>query len=451
MDYRTQKELLGETRLSALLSPLLANRWLWLEALVIPILGIALCWLISPEDPFFVNKGEFPWTWFAPVLVALRYGVMAGIASSGILLIGWFLLAPADAAFPKLYFLAGVILVMICGEYSTTWRTRLRRVGELNAYLTERFTRIMNQLNVLRISHDTLEHDLITEPAALRDALYELRMLMATRGSSITTTPLPAAAEILLLLAHHCQLEAAAIYEITDGGYVLTAKLGDPPPVRANDSLLEYALEKRTLAHLQTEELGPELPTEHLVVAPILTSGDQLLGVLVVTRMPFFALNEDTLRTLTLLLGLYADSAVVSDQTGQVMSQVPGITYEFADELVKLMRLQRDYGIASHCVVLEFGAHPERVEMILFTIRLRRRFDVQWQFGGGENQPTGIANLMPLASDTAVRGYLERMETALKERFGGDFETLRIRPYVISLEQHEPLTVLGRIVAGETA
>ena len=451
MDYRTQKELLGETRLSALFSPLLANRWLWLEALVIPILGIALCWLIAPEDPFFVNKGEFPWTWFAPVLVALRYGVMAGITSSAILLIGWFLLAPAAATFPKLYFLAGVILVMICGEYSTTWRTRLRRVGELNAYLTERFTRIMNQLNVLRISHDTLEHDLITQPTTLRDALYELRMLMASRGAPGMPAPLPAADEILLLLAHHCQLEAAAIYEVADGGYTLRAKLGDPPPVRANDSLLEYALEKRTLAHLQTEDLGPELPTEHLVVAPILTSGDQLLGVLVVTRMPFFALNEDTLRTLTLLLGLYADSAVISDQTGQVMSEVPGVTYEFADELVKLMRLQRDYGITSHCVVLEYGPHPERVDMILFTMRLRRRFDVQWQFGGGENQPTGIANLMPLASDTAVRGYLERMETALKERFGGEFEVLGIRPYVISREQHEPLTVLGRVVTGETA
>ena len=449
MDYRTQKELLGESRLSALFSPLLANRWLWLEAIVIPIIGIGLCWLVSREDPFFINKGEFPWTWFAPVLVALRYGVMAGVVSTGIMLIGWFLLAQQGTEFPKLYFLAGLILVMISGEYSTTWRTRLRRVGELNAYLTERFTRIMNQLNVLRLSHDQLEHDLITQPATLRDALYELRMLMAVRSSG---TSLPAAQEILVLLAHHCQLEAAAIYEIVDGSYVQRAKLGDPPPVKSNDSLLEYALEKRALAHLQTEDLGSEgSPTEHLVVAPILTSGDQLLGVLIVTRMPFFALNEDTLRTLSLLLGLYADSVVVSDDVGQVMTRVPRCPYDFADELVKLIRMQRDFGINSHVVVLQFGPHAERVDMILFATRLRRRFDVQWQFGGGDRESTGIANLMPLASDIAVRGYLERMESALKDRFGGDFEALRVRPYVISMEQHDPLAVLGRIVSGESA
>jgi hypothetical protein len=450
MDYRTQKELLGETRLSALFSPLLANRWLWVEAIVIPILGVGLCYLASPEDPFFVNKGEFPWTWFAPMLVALRYGVMAGITASAILLVGWFWLGPPGAPFPKLYFLAGVIMVMIAGEFSTTWRTRLRRVGELNAYLTERFTRIMNQLNVLRLSHDALEHDLITQPATLRDALYELRMLMAVRRPSAGTA-LPAAQEILVLLAHHCQLEAAAIYEIDAGSYVQRAKLGEPPMVKGNDSLLEYALEKRTLAHLQTEDIGKEIPTDHLVVAPILTSADALLGVVVVTRMPFFALNEDTLRTLSLLLGLYADSVVVSDSVGQVMTHVPGVTYDFADELVKLQRLQRDFGINSHCVVLQFAPHPERVDMILFATRLRRRFDVQWQFGGSERQSTGIANLMPLASDTAVRGYLERMEGALKDRFGGDFQSLHVRPYVISLEQHDPLAVLKRVVTGESS
>src|SRR5205814_9098723 len=144
MDYRTQKELLGETRLSALFSPLLANRWLWVEAVAIPVLGMGLCYLISPQDPFFIHTGEFSWAWFAPVLVALRYGVMAGITSSAVLLIAWFLLGGPQEPFPKLFFLGGVILVMIAGEFSTTWRTRLRRVGELDAYPAEGFTGVRN-------------------------------------------------------------------------------------------------------------------------------------------------------------------------------------------------------------------------------------------------------------------------------------------------------------------
>src|SRR5256885_7561537 len=98
--------------------------------------------------------------------------------------------------------------------------------------------------------------------------------------------------------------------------------------------------------------------------------------------MPFFALNEDTLRTLSLLLGLYADSVVVSEDVGAVMSRMPRCPYDFADELVKLMRMQRDFHITSHIVVLQFDVNPERLDMMLFATRLRRRFDVQWQFGG---------------------------------------------------------------------
>ena len=359
MDYRTQKELLGETRLSALFSPLLANRWLWLEAVAIPVLGMGLCYLASPQDPFFIHSGEFSWAWFAPVLVALRYGVMAGITSSAVLLIAWFLIgAGPDVAFPKLFFLGGVILVMIAGEYSTTWRTRLRRVGELNAYLTERFTRIMNQLNVLRLSHDALEHDLITQPATLRDALFELRLLMASRGTAGTTLPAGGAGNPG---AARAPLPARSGRDLRDRrrSYVQRAKLGEPA---AGQEQRQPARIRTREAHARAPaDRGPRQgasPTEHLVVAPILTSGDQLLGVLVVTRMPFFALNEDTLRTLSLLLGLYADSVVVSDRVGQVMSQVPRCPYDFADELVKLIRMQRDFGINSHIVVLQFGPTP---------------------------------------------------------------------------------------------
>ena len=43
------------------------------------------------------------------------------------------------------------------------------------------------------------------------------------------------------------------------------------------------------------------------------------------------------------------------------------------------------------------------------------------------------------------------MEMALKDRFGGDFESLRVRPYVISLDQHDPVAVMGRIVTGESS
>ena len=71
-------------------------------------------------------------------------------------------------------------------------------MGELNAYLTERFTRIMNQLNVLRLSHDALEHDLITQPATLRDAL---RSTVQRTFNQVTVDGDPSTNDTVLVLA----------------------------------------------------------------------------------------------------------------------------------------------------------------------------------------------------------------------------------------------------------
>jgi hypothetical protein len=441
MDQRDRKELLGESRFSSVFSPLLESRWIWAEAAAIPLIALALCWWANPQDPFFVNS-QFPWLWLAPVLVSLRYGVFPGIGSSLILLAAWFTLNGQDAVFPKLYFLGGVILTMVCGEYSGTWRVRLRRIGELNAYLTERFSRITRQLNMLRLSHDQLEHDLISKPSTLRDAIYQLRVLVSGKTAA---DALPAAQEVLAFLAQHCQIEAAALYQNRGGEFVACARVGEPPPLKVSDALWTYSLETDALAHIQTEGLNKRLPTEHLVVAPVRTSAGEVLGYLVVSQMPFFALNEDALQVLSLLLGLYADGVVVAPEVKRIIADFPDCSFEFSDEMAKLMRIQREYRINSHAVMLVFGDHPERDDMLLAASRLKRRFDVHWRTATHDARAV-LINLMPLAGEPAVQGYLDRMEMSLKEQFGGNFVELRVRASVISLADDQPLAAVRRAI-----
>src|SRR3954468_10705025 len=84
----------------------------WIEAVAFSAIAIAMGRYFSPEDPLLTDS-HFPWPWFAPVLLALRYGVMPGIASSALLLAGWYLLQvdPVTAEVPKLYFLGGLLMV----------------------------------------------------------------------------------------------------------------------------------------------------------------------------------------------------------------------------------------------------------------------------------------------------------------------------------------------------
>ena len=51
------------------------------ETLLLPLLAIGLGLLWAPQDPLQVQAG-FPWPWLAPVVLALRYGPMAGLGGA---------------------------------------------------------------------------------------------------------------------------------------------------------------------------------------------------------------------------------------------------------------------------------------------------------------------------------------------------------------------------------
>ena len=294
-------------RLRAIVVPVVHHRLMWLETVMITLFAIAMGIVFQHDNPFQIG-GEFPWIWLAPVLVALRYGVAPGFVSSLILIAAWKLmdhLAQTHANFPEQFFLGGLIVVMICGEFSAAWSARLRRAEETNRYLDERLSRITLRHLLLRLSHDRMEQEILTKPVTLRDALSGLRLLT----SELSNSQLPASSALLQLLTQYCQLESAAIFiAAADGTYTRASAVGSPPALRGSDPLLCYALEHKSLAHLLVEEVADkELPSPFLVVAPILTSDGKSLGVLAVDRMPFLALNEENLQMLSVMLGYYAD------------------------------------------------------------------------------------------------------------------------------------------------
>jgi hypothetical protein len=131
----------------------------------------------------------------------------------------------------------------------------------------------------------------------------------------------------------------------------------------------------------------------------------------------------------------------------RIVAEFPDCSFAFSEEMAKLMRIQREYGINSHAVMLVFGNHAESEDMLLTASRLKRRFDVHWRTKTRDERPV-LINLMPLAGGPAVQGYLDRMEMALKEQFGGNFQELRVRASIISLAEREPLAAVRRAIAG---
>ena len=414
--------------------------WQWLEAGLIPALALALAMLFQAENPFFLRHG-FPWPWLAPVLVSLRYGTLPGIASGGGLLAAWPVLGP-PGSFPSTYFLGGFILTMIAGEYGGLWRTRIRRIMELNHYLEGRIEQLARRHHLLRLSHERLEQSLISRPITLRDALAQLTKLLRERKDN---APLPAAQPFLAFLAQICQFEQAAIFEFSAGSLCdkPIAVVGSADDYHIDDPLVTYALKRKLLCHVQNTDLDKR--TSSLLLAlPLITSTGETRGVLVVRQMPFFAFTEDALQMLAALGIYYVERIVVREVAEPILDLMPDCPADFAYETFKLQRVQRETGITSAIVVLVFKPGGNQQKIFELVRKQQRSQDMVWHLETGSHRI--MATLMPLSPLNAVDGYLARIDNLLQSRFALDMDHAGIESFKVDLAQPGGLLLLQDVL-----
>lgn len=421
----------------------------WLEVVLLPLLAIGLAWFASPDDPMLVHH-LFPWLWLAPVLIALRYGVLPGLLACVPLLANWFMashLGLAKSQQSLEFFFGGGVLVLVCGEFSDVWRHRNQRMEETYLYVTERLSRLTRRHLLLNISHDRLEQEMLARPGSLRDAMVRIRSIAIER-SQYPDEPLPGAVSLLQLLAQYVSIESAALYTLETRGqdHVLgqrVAALGEPEELAPDDALLRMALESSSLAHIASQDVSQEDQTRQLVVCPVIAGNDTLIGVLAVTRMPFFSLNVENLQMMSVILAYYADNIHHGAQVKEILSRVPTMPAMFADELMRLILIQRKVGVSSQIVVMTFGGSQGR-EIATEFVRIKRGLDLYWQTQ--VNGVNVILVLLPFASAAAEVGFVQRVDEWLGERFGGSFASMGIHLRSISFDQDDPLTVLGEII-----
>lgn len=421
------------------------DRVKWSETLLIPIAAMALAWLVRPHDPLLA-QASFPWLWFAPTLVALRYGVVAGLIAA-ILLVGeWFVVAAfgiPTGELPRVFFFGAVLLVLVCGEFSDVWRDRNLRMDETNLYVTERLSRLTKRHLLLNLSHDRIEQEMLARPGSLRDALARLRNIVI--GSGATSRNLPGVDGLLELLVQYVNIDSAVLHGVAEHGddFALGPALGwigDPAPLAAADELLTLAMERRGLVHIATDEVSFPRISNQLVVAPLIASDDSIIAVLAISKLPFFSLDVENLQMLAAILAYYADSVRTAPDAQRLRDRLPGMPVMFAEEMARMARLQQKLGITSHIVVMTFaGADRESIPGEF--LRIKRGLDLYWQTALRGNPVVVV--LMPFASSSAREGFLLRIESWLRTRFAGDFLSLDIKLRAIDFAVEEPLAALA--------
>ena len=389
----------------------------WVESLALTAIPLAIGLGFYPEDPFTIHA-PFPWIWLGAVLVALRYGIGYSLVPL-IVNVAAFYLAQRQglvaAGFPKVFFIGGVMLTMLCGQFSTLWNARLRRATQLSDHAEDRLEQLSRAFYVLRVSHDRMEQNLIIRPVTLRGALIDLRRLLAIHGGELNSD---IAGRLLSLLSQYCSIECAAIHRL-DGRHLEhtpVAVIGTTSPPVSSDELVRRVFEEGATSYHAVSELSSDEQSRYRVVAPLRVSDGRTLGMLLVEKMPFLALNRENLQVLGVLLGYFADQTHAAVTAGAILTAWPDCPPIFAGEVIKLARLRKEFGIESSLVAIAMGSDPRREQVISRIVRLQRGLDYLWRTHIDDRE--FVITLMPFAGTVAVEGYLARIGTLLENDFG---------------------------------
>jgi polysaccharide biosynthesis protein PelD len=419
--------------------------WQWLETVLLTLLAAALAYSLSPSDPFLLHAA-FPWLLFAPVLLALRYGALPGLGSIALLCALWVVQREAGLVRPEpptLHLTGALLMTLICGEFAGLWEARVGRAETSLRYVQEKLDRLTRQHYLLLTSHQRLEQDQLTRPVTLRAALARIRRLAVEAPGE---GRLPGAEALTALLAQFCQLEAASLHAFS--GDVPerrpVASIGAAGPLDAADPMVRHCLENRALSHVQAGELPAESGHRYVLVAPVVSSDNQLVALLAVEQMAFLALHEETLSMLGVLLGYYADVLQVSRMARVMQRALPGCPLEFADELVRMHRMREEHDVPSSLLLLRFGGHPDSAAFAAFIRRQLRDLDMVWELPAKESAEGRFEMLvlLPLAGAAAAADAMDRLENALDARYQLGFDAARIRPYAAPIEPGDPFVAL---------
>jgi hypothetical protein len=94
------------------------------ETVVFMLVVLGLCWALDRADPLLLNSG-FPWLWFAPFIIGLRYGTLLGLLASAMVVGAWYLLGASHGqAWPLMFFTGGLLQTIVACHFGDTWGNR---------------------------------------------------------------------------------------------------------------------------------------------------------------------------------------------------------------------------------------------------------------------------------------------------------------------------------------
>ena len=361
----------------------------WAESLAVVILFMIASALL--HDPLSLQS-PFPWIWFAPILIALRYGLWPSQASI-VLLVGTYLYYDPNAILStgfQLFVLGGFLLTVICVMFQNRWGKKIEDMQEIAQYLEKRTQSTADAYHVVSLAYQRLEQQYVVQPVTLRSSLLELREMLARQNIDAQKSgPLAKFAtsskvqedeersiifnRFLNILALHCSLETAAIFPVHNEKIILDpiTSIGKNTPPTQEDFLIQSCIETKTVAYVKAKTILQGHYSNYLLAAPFLNQANDIEAILLIESMPFLSLNDENIGIIDVLIQYFTAGHTIKN-AALILDNYPECPVDFANELQRLMQLQKKTLQDSAVVAFILAPHPHQDDY-LFKLQLEKR------------------------------------------------------------------------------
>lgn len=388
----------------------------WIETCILMVLFLSFCYWVSPENPLFM-KEVFPWPWLAALIIVLQYGLGPGLLGSAFIAAilvyqrNYHYISFEEA---QAYLLSGITLMLIASLFASSWARRMINAEVMETYHQERLDSLSRSFYMLKTSADFLEQNIITKPMTLRVALNDLqKMNIQSDGLSHEVCH-----SFLELLSQFCFINTAGFFLYKNG--VLNeeplSKIGRMLNLVSNDPLIIRAEELNDICYAGIHEIEKANECRYLVVVPLITDDGERFGLLVVQEMPFWSLNEETLRILNILVYYFMRDIIADDTIASFQKSYPTVNTDFARQLTRLVPLKKNMNMDSALVAIRVSKSLSSYQLIPQLKNQQRILDSIWIYD--EDEFETLVALMPFSSMAGIQGYLMRMERFIRIDLG---------------------------------
>ncbi len=411
-------------------------------ACLLPVGGL----VAFPENPTGIISG-FPWVIVGSIVFAARYGSGWGVSCA--VLTGLFLQIPV-AAYAQLaaqhgaLALGTIVVSMLVGDASSSWRKRSRNSEAENEYLRHRLKEFSTDYHVLKVSHGLLEEYMAGQRLSLREALQQLKPVLSANKHGIE-----AGNELMAIFSHFCSIQVAGLYTIGADGKVDSSAValhGDMIDLPMFDPLLRTAISSGELVSIRLESLAENHHENSLLaVVPLVDTDGHMHGVLAIKDMHFMAFQQENLNLLA-LLGFYVGNQLTRSR-GEALSRADW----FLAELDTVMRFAHSHNTESSILSLKFADVPQAEDAALFVSESIRGLDASWIVSADNGAPV-LCLLLPLMTETQCLAFLRRIDKAVSDKYGQSLELMladsMVRQITVADTQASCLTFIAEMVGG---